>query len=205
MAVRVRTHFVAYPAANARTRLYTVPAGKKAILRTLTYSNDNGSAVLMGTTINGAGFLWQETVQGGDNSKTFQLATVLTAGQYVDVESNAGATNYLLQVAELDERDAPEAQTIYHDQIGVSLKTYSPPAGKRFRIREIVVSPHNGAGFNVNLYIGGIGYLLRTTTKADPNNIVINTDMTVNAGESLGSTANGGTIHAWYSGVLEDA
>lgn len=207
MTTIVRRAHRANPAANTRTHLYTVPTGKKAILRTLTYATENTVAggVIMGTTISGNGFIWTEKITDTYSSKTFQLSTVLHAGHVVDVEANATVCYFMLEYAEMDEREGGELNLVFHDQIGLSPKTYTVPAGKRFRIKEIVVSPHGNTGADISLNIQNQGYLLRARPNSSGDNIVIATDISVNPGEVVESGASGGTFHAWYSGILEDA
>lgn len=204
MALIVRRFNVSNPAANTRTRLYTVPTGKKAILRTLTYSSDSGtSGVILGTTIDANGFIWSERIDDSYSSKTFQLCTVMNAGQYMDCEANSTNCYFVLQVAEMDEADGANLVNVPHLAI-TTTKSYVVPSGKRLRLREQVISPHGAGGLNISTAISSNGYVLRATTVAN-NSIVNQLDLSVNPGETLASHATSGTVHAWYSGVLEDA
>lgn len=200
--------------AGTRHRLLDVPAGKKIILRSITYSTNNGTPPLMGLTINGAGFIWDEggnvsnpTITSAD-SKTFQLATVLNPGEYLEAQANLSDCYFTLGYVEMDAtREGANLHKVYLSNFsasGAGTQTYTVPAGKRFRVRELHCAQHSTSG-NVNIYIGGIGYLYRRNLTAHKNEVV-HTDISVNAGEGLGAAADAGmVVHLFASGVLEDA
>lgn len=203
MAAIVRRVNASGIAANTRTRLYTVPAGKVAVLRTLTQGNDNTTAITMGAEVNGAGFLWSNTV-AGSSAMHWPLGTVLYEGQYMNVEHNAGSAYSMLQYVEMDR--ATEGRNLWQwhaVNIHSATATYTVPAGKRVRVREVVVCPHSTVNSNqMSIYINSIGHFL----KGSYSNTVLGTDMSVNPGEIIGASAAAtyGT-HVFLSGVIEDA
>lgn len=191
------------PAANTRLNLYTVPTGKSAVLRTLTMAHDLGSTTQMGAELNGAGFLWSVQVPQID-SKVWPLSTVMTAGQTINIESAGVSTYYLLQYVEMDATaEGVNLWTHYASNVQAATVTYTVPAGKRVRVREMVICPHGSSSGSFSSAISGQGYLARGLFAGQ--NIVIGMDMSVNAGEVISSSAVTATTHIFYSGVIEDA
>lgn len=202
MAVTIRRANASNIPANTRTRLYTVPAGKVAILRTLTQGNDNGFAVRMGAEVNGAGWLWYPTVAAG-GARVWPLSSVLYEGQYVNVEHNNGASYSMLQYAEMDRAtEGRNLWQLHHLSVNGTTASYVVPAGKRVRVREVIACPHDASN-NFSSFISGIGHFWKGTIT---ESTVLGTDMSVNAGETIGSTAGtASAFHMFYSGVIEDA
>lgn len=201
MAHRIRRlGVVANPAANTRTRLYTVPAGKAALLRTVSFGGATGSASLMGITINGFGFVWQPPVPAS-GSLIVPLGTYLTAGDYVDAENTTTDGYTLLQGVEFDTPPPSLARPVVVTV--TSGAVYTVPAGKRLRVRDVTLCPHNGTGIKVDVTINGVGYLFRGDVP--PAGLVIGHDMTVNAGEVISAQRNQGTVNLFITGLLEDA
>ncbi len=202
MALRVRRLGNASNiAANTRTRLYAVPAGKRALLRGVHFGNDNGGAIRMGITLNGAGFVWQPEVVGS-GSLVVPLATVLNPGDAIDAEHTATNAYTMLQGVEFDD-PRPELLRIDALNLGGGATYYTVPAGKRLRVREVVVCPHNNTP-NISTYIGGIGHFVKAAP-IDTKGIVLACDLSANAGEQIGAASTIAPTHAFYSGVLEDA
>lgn len=194
-------------AIGTRQTIYTVPAGKMAILRTVTQAFDGaagGGAQWMGLLLNNVGFLWVNVMTDPQVSKTWNMGTVLYPGDTLSVEhqENSGYTMCLLD--ELDVRDGPTIQRVNLLDVGTSQKAYAVPAGKRFRIREVVFSPHN-QGCQLNLYIGGIGYIARRTIAGNAPE-VHHVDLLALPNESIGAVSTPVTpLNVWLSGELIDA
>lgn len=207
MAATVRRVNASNIAAATRTLFYTVPTGKVAVVRTITQSNDAGALSVMGVTINGAGFLWDSRVANGvDSCKVWPLSTVLTAGQTLHAEHSQGSCYTMAQVVEMDATlEGRNLWQFHANTVNTGTKTYTVPAGKRVRVREAVLCPHSASG-SANIYIGSTGHLVKTALAANEN-VVVSLDMSINAGESLGcaGTSNGSSVHAFLSGVIEDA
>lgn len=189
-------------AAATRTRIYTVPAGKVAILSTVTQGSDNGPQN-MGLTINGFGWLWQPNITGTFANRVWPMSTVLNAGEYIEVEHSAAGGYTAVFGVELDARDAPQAYRTSFFNLTSTAQNLVIPAGKRLRIREVVICPHGGSG-TANIYISGIGYLVRSRLAANEPE-VHRTDMLAFAGETLGASGSGTTLHAFISGEMLDA
>lgn len=205
MAVQIRRATLANPSTGVQHRLYTVPTGKVAILRTL-FQGYNNTPINqeMGITVNGAGFFWQQTVPTWE-SKIWPLSTVLTAGQYVNAQHSELGMYTMLQYAEMDAQEG--ANLWQHHFIGVAANTWTEvavPAGKRVRVREVVVCNHADTS-DWSVYISSLGHFVKLHAKPRVGN-VFGVDMTANAGEMIGTyTPAGPSGHVFLSGVIEDA
>lgn len=205
MAASVRRFNVSNPAANTRTRMYTVPAGRRAIVRRLTQGNDNGIDVRMGTVINGAGWIWDVVIKAGA-SREWELGTVLYEGQYIDAEHNSTGCYSMLEVVEMDA--ALEGRNLWQFHaidFGAATRSYQVPGGKRVRVRQIDVCPHATTG-HISLYISSVGHFFKRNPISANNPEAHRTDMSANPGEIIAAATGGPmTVHAFFSGVIEDA
>lgn len=220
MAARVRRLAgTLQTAANAGSPdLYTVPAGKCAVLRSYLYALETASSgvykVAVRTAAGNPGntgvptaYLWGGQVPS-NSGVTVPLGLVLYAGDSFYVETSAAPAYHLFQGVEFD---APASALGLHrvvlTDVTTTAKTYTVPAGKRFRVREVTYSKYSStaAGLAV-VAVNSVGYLLRKVTAATTEDFqVISTDISVNAGEVISaSLSGGGAMHAWLSGTLED-
>lgn len=210
MSFQVRRLGAATAPAATRTRLYTVPAGKVALITGLHLGKDLTSNGRMGVTLGNAtdgdlGFIWDATMTGAFSSRQYPLSTVLQAGEYINIENSETACFTAIQGAEFDATDTSAGLLFRTTFISVqtSAGTYTVPAGKRFRVREVVICQHNTQS-DVSVYIANIGHFIKVRALAGEP-VVVKSDISVNAGETITAGATGGTVHVFFSGIMEDA
>lgn len=203
MAVVIKRVQVADTASlNSNVRLYTLPAGKRAIVRSIYQGYDGGVVdASMSVAFNGAGFLWDQKVSNQDH-RVWPMSTVLVAGNYLDVSHSQRGMYTMAQIVEMDEADFANPAQVHIISASGSGSAYTVPAGKRFRIRELVVTNH-GDRSDVSVYITGQGHLAKIEAQPRVGN-VIGMNMVASAGEQIGHTVSGPAVHYWLSGVLED-
>lgn len=204
MAVRIFRRQAANPAVNVNVDIYQVPAGKRAIVRSIFQGYDGGVVdASMGVYARGVGMFWDQKVSQFD-SRIWPCSTVLDAGETIGAYHTQAGMYTMVQIAELDQRDAENLWRLQFNSVGAAAQTYTVPAGKRVRVREVILANH-GDTADYSVYIASIGHLVKHHAVARVGN-VFGMDMSVNAGETIGAVVPVGPAgHVFLSGVIEDA
>lgn len=211
MSVNIRRYGAVNPPRDTTTTILTVPTGQVGILRSI-HQGSNGSSD-MGVLLFGLGFIWKPPVDT-TNGKLYGLSTVMPAGTTLAANHGAGTVDAYTaaNVALLDvNREGRDLWSLVRGDIGNTAtggggntsSFYIVPAGKRLRVREVVICAHGNVS-NVSVYISGIVHLLKTTTKANTA-AIFGMDMSAGPGETLGWSSSVVNVHLFMSGVLEDA
>lgn len=201
-------------AANTDQGIYTVPAGKVAVLRGITIGNNNGSAVNAGILNGGAGYLWDMPLPAAGQAAGSPAAalhlpvrSVLHAGNSLAARMSISGQVYVtVEGAEFDAPPGnPELYRLDIHNVAVGGST-SPaiPAGKRYRMREIVIANHS-TNADVNISIHNIVLLHREHLQAAKGGRILQVDVTLNPGEQIFASTSGTPVHVFTSGTLEDA
>lgn len=202
-AVIKRLGGVSAPASDTLTRIYEVPAGRAAIVRTVSVSNDNATTARVGVLLNKAGWLFDLQVTQAD-SRLFPLSTVLLPGDVIEYQVFANSPTTYLGVHGVEFDYVPPTLVKFSLlSLETSAKSFVVPVGKKLRLREIIVCPHGGNG-TVNISTRNLNHLVKATMQANTP-LVVGMDVVVNAGEEILASATGTLTHAFFSGVLEDA
>jgi len=205
MAVQHRRFTASNPAAGTSTLLYTVPAGRKAIVRTVSQSTDavstTGTSMVL---LLGSSALLSEVFVQPSSSRLWPLSTVLLEGEELRVTHLQGVSQTMVELVELDA--IVEGLTLHRidlRDIATAERSAFIPADRRFRVRELVLSTA-GATTDVQVRIsagGTVGYLAKVSTREPA---VIGLDMLLFGGETITARGTGtGNVNAYLSGVLE--
>lgn len=184
---------------------YTVPAGKKTLLKHVTLSSDNAgvNGHRIGMTIDGRGALWDNQMRDNYDSKVFSPNTLLTAGQKLYVGSEVANSYAMIQGVEMNAADMPTLHQIVFDTVKDTVQQYVVPTGKRFRIREILACPHS-ITTPFALAINNQAIILRRTLLGYTPQ-VLSVDISASAGEIIVVSASASAVlHVWLTGLLED-
>lgn len=203
MAAVLRRVAASNPTPNTVVPIYTVPPGRKAIVRTVSQGTDAASpGTTMVLSLPGGNLLSEVQVLAGA-SRMWPLGTVLNEGEQLRAFHSTGTAYTLVGLVELEA--SIEGAALHRVDLLdiVTERSYVVPNGKRFRIREVIISTAN-ATTDVQVRIGNTaGYLVKMNTKEPA---VVGTDIVAFPGEAIIARASGtGLVHAYLSGVLEDA
>lgn len=190
------------PTANTATTIYTVPAGKTAIIKELILSSDNASA--SDATIYLDGFYHvRKLIPGGGATIVLPSSTVMHAGNVLTVNPGSVSASTYFQASGW-EFSTPTTRSIpqkYKSALNNTNTTlFTVAAGKRFIIKELVFT-HNAA-VAVSVYIPSVINVFRTTVPGG-DTVFHSCDTVVEAGQSLVWAANN-FADITLSGLLED-